>query len=195
MKPLTKAILVALLHVAIISSLGAKLLYDRHTRPRAWFKAAQYDPNLPIRGRYLSLQLEVKDPRSRDELAKIYKSEFAAADQGAGSPTARRLFNFGWECGTIDVAGGEAVAVIKSHHSVPCSDIAFVHHWVGQEPALRVGEPVLFFLPDTSQDPTRLKPGEELWVLATIPRQGPPRPISLGIKRTGDAAIQPLKIN
>lgn len=35
MKPLTKAIVVALIQVLIVCSLGAKLLYDRHTRPQA----------------------------------------------------------------------------------------------------------------------------------------------------------------
>ena len=51
MKPMTKAIAVALIQILIVSSLGAKLLYDRRTRPQAWFRTARYDPNLPIRGR------------------------------------------------------------------------------------------------------------------------------------------------
>jgi hypothetical protein len=50
-KPMTKAIAVALIQILIVSSLGAKLLYDRRTRPQAWFRTARYDPNLPIRGR------------------------------------------------------------------------------------------------------------------------------------------------
>jgi hypothetical protein len=49
---------------------------------------------------------------------------------------------------------------------------------------LRLEEPLLFFIPDTAKDP-RGRTGEEVWVLATIPRKGPPRPITLGIKKAG----------
>jgi hypothetical protein len=41
--------------VAMLLSLGGKLLVDRATLPRIWVKAAPFDPNLPIRGRYVSL--------------------------------------------------------------------------------------------------------------------------------------------
>ena len=60
MNPLAKGAIVALLHVGLVSSLGAKLLYDRATRPRVWVRTAPYDPSLPIRGRYVSLQLQVE---------------------------------------------------------------------------------------------------------------------------------------
>ena len=64
MKPMNKAVAVALIQMLIVSLLGAKLLYDRRTRPQAWFKTERFDPNLPIRGRYVSLQIEVPDPLS-----------------------------------------------------------------------------------------------------------------------------------
>jgi hypothetical protein len=54
-----KGLIVAALHVALVSSLGAKLLLDRTTRPRVWIRTAPYDPNLPIRGRYVQLRIEV----------------------------------------------------------------------------------------------------------------------------------------
>jgi len=56
---LRKGLLVALLHVAIVASLGAKLMVDRATRPRVWARTAPVDPDLPIRGRYVRLQIEV----------------------------------------------------------------------------------------------------------------------------------------
>ena len=65
MEPLAKAAVVALIQILIVSSLGAKLLYDRRTRPQAWFLAEKYDPNLSIRGRYVSMQVTVSDPRSQ----------------------------------------------------------------------------------------------------------------------------------
>ena len=61
MKPLHKGLLVATVQLALVASLGAKLLYDRATRPRGWARTAPYDPNLPIRGRYVRLQLEVQE--------------------------------------------------------------------------------------------------------------------------------------
>ena len=59
MKPIYKGLLLAVLQVAVVCTLGAKLLYDRAYRPRVWIKSAIYDPNLPIRGKYLALSIEV----------------------------------------------------------------------------------------------------------------------------------------
>jgi hypothetical protein len=57
MNAFRKGILLAALQCALILSLTSKLFYDRATRPRVWVKTQRYDPNLPIRGRYLSLVL------------------------------------------------------------------------------------------------------------------------------------------
>jgi len=66
MKPWAKGLTIAAVQVGLVASLGAKLLYDRTTRPRVWVIAAPYDPTLPIRGRYVSLQLVV-EPRGIPE--------------------------------------------------------------------------------------------------------------------------------
>jgi len=57
MNSLYKGIIVAVLQCALVMSLTGKLFYDRATCPRVWVKTLPYDPNLPIRGRYLSLVL------------------------------------------------------------------------------------------------------------------------------------------
>ena len=57
MKLLHKGLLLAAIHCLMVLSLTGKLLYDRSTSPRVWVRTAPWDPNLPIRGRYLSLQL------------------------------------------------------------------------------------------------------------------------------------------
>lgn len=54
------------------------------------------------------------------------------------------------------------------------------------------GRPVAFFIPEHVRDPSQLAPGEELWVEATLPPEGPPRPIRLGVKKNG--ALQPLDL-
>ena len=59
MKTLQKGLAVAVIQILIVLSVGGKLLYDRATRPRVWVRTASIDPDLPIRGRYLTLNLEV----------------------------------------------------------------------------------------------------------------------------------------
>ncbi len=59
MKPrLLQGLAVAVVHVLIVAGLGGKLIWDRATRPRVWARTAPVDPDLPIRGRYVSLRLE-----------------------------------------------------------------------------------------------------------------------------------------
>jgi len=57
MNSFRKGIILAALQCVLVLSLTGKLLYDRATCPRVWVKTLPYDPNLPIRGRYLSLVL------------------------------------------------------------------------------------------------------------------------------------------
>jgi hypothetical protein len=70
MTPFARGLLVALLHAALVGSLGAKLLYDRATRPRVWVRTAPVDPDMLFRGRYvqLSLELEGEDLLEGEEL-------------------------------------------------------------------------------------------------------------------------------
>jgi hypothetical protein len=58
MTALHKGLIVAALHAALVSSLGAKLLYDRATRPRLWVHVLPVDPDSPLRGRYVRLRIE-----------------------------------------------------------------------------------------------------------------------------------------
>jgi hypothetical protein len=53
-----KGLLLAAIHLGIVFSLAGKYAIDREHLPRVWAKAAPYDPNLPIRGRYVRLQLD-----------------------------------------------------------------------------------------------------------------------------------------
>jgi hypothetical protein len=52
-----KGLILAAFQCLLVLSLSGKLWYDRSTCPRVWVKTAQWDPNLPIRGRYLALRL------------------------------------------------------------------------------------------------------------------------------------------
>jgi hypothetical protein len=57
MNSLRKGIILGVLQCTLVLSLTGKLFYDRATCPRIWVKTLPYDPNLPIRGRYLALTL------------------------------------------------------------------------------------------------------------------------------------------
>lgn len=64
MKRIYRGMLVALLHCAIVLSLAGKYAVDRGRLPRVWVKTAPFDPNLPVRGRYVSLSLQVDAPKA-----------------------------------------------------------------------------------------------------------------------------------
>ena len=42
-----------------------------------------------------------------------------------------------------------------------------------------------YFLPEHNAHLPHLQRGDELWMEATIPRKGPPRPLRLGVKKNG----------
>jgi len=157
---LRKGLGVAAIHVAIVASLGAKLLADRATRPRVWARTVPIDPNLPIRGRYLRLGVE------------------AVAGPGV-EPGQNRPDEF-----YLGVALSEREGQL---FATPASDRRVMGHVVyrDSERIVRLDEPVAYFIPEHLQDPSRRQPGEELWVEVTIPRAGPPRPIRLGVKKNG----------
>jgi uncharacterized membrane-anchored protein len=193
--PITKAVAVALIQVLIVSSLGAKLLYDRRTRPQAWFKTERFDPNLPIRGRYVSLQIEVNDPRSPEEVNKKFRDELQAIENQHAQFGYVSSYDFGQECGSIVVRDGRPIAEFDQSANGSCDNLTFVRRNTANGMQLQLTEPSLFFIPDTAQDPRVVLRGDELWVLATIPRHGPPRPIALGVKKAGEKDIQPLNLD
>jgi hypothetical protein len=171
--PWWKGLVIAVVHLALVGSLGAKLLYDRETRPRVWALTTPYDPDLPIRGRYVSLQVAV-EPRGFDD-----------TDSQAGRQP-RRVF--------LRAEAGRLVADAKSDEgSAARSDLFVRFIQRGGESLAVLQEPVAFFIPEHVPDPSRRAPDEHLWVEVTIPKKGPPRPIRLGVKK-GDGPIEPLDL-
>ena len=68
---------------------------------------------------------------------------------------------------------------------------AHVSNRNGQRVAL-LDQPLAFFIPEHVPDPSVRAAGEELWVEVTLPKQGPPRPIRLGVKK--DGVLTPLAV-
>jgi hypothetical protein len=56
-----KGLIVAAIQCAIVLSLAGKYAIERERLPHEWVKCAPFDPNLFIRGRYISLRLVI-DP-------------------------------------------------------------------------------------------------------------------------------------
>lgn len=165
MKAAYKGLAVALIHILIVLSLGGKLLHDRATRPRIWVRTASFDPDLPIRGRYLTLSLEVHAP----ELLQ---------PQVPQDPKNPALYSGGYV--DLAVENGQLVA----HRSEEATGM-MINSWRWQNrgngnPLL--SPPVLFFIPEHAETP-RLGAGTELWAEVTLPKKGPPRPIQLAVKR------------
>ncbi len=57
MTGLQRGLALALAHVVLASGVAAKYLIDRERLPRVWVETRGYDPNAPIRGRYVLLSL------------------------------------------------------------------------------------------------------------------------------------------
>ena len=160
-------LVIALIHLGLVASLGAKLQIDRAVRPRVWARTAPVDPNLPIRGRYVQLAIEGEpgaglldgDERNHALVRVEHERLVIDRDEGGGSP------------------GGV---------------VAFTTTRDGRRIA-RLRQPLAFFIPEHVPDPSSRASGEELWVEVTIPKRGAPRPIRLGVKK--DGVLAPLDLD
>lgn len=176
MRPWIKGTVIAAIQVALVASLGAKLLHDRSTLPRAWVQSAPYDPDMPLRGRYVSLQLSV-------------------LTRGVGEAKPGP----GWQpppAVTLRVEGGRLVAEpvrTDSGYDPAAQHLRFIQRRDGGKMAV-LSAPVPFFIPEHVPDPSRRAPGEELWVEVTLPKKGPPRPIRLGVSKE-NGPIVPLALD
>jgi len=195
--PLGKGLLIAALHLALVSSLAAKYEYDRATRPRVWVRTTNYDPDLPIRGRYMSLQLHIEAPGLFEDKPLI-EERFSVPQPAKSSPcdtqnekSAEQKKRYRWERQEkqvrLEVENGHLVAKAD-----PKGNMAAIWSRDSEGRAtIAVSEPVLFFIPEHTLLP-RLERGDELWAEVTVPKQGPPRPIRLGVRHSsGD--ITPLR--
>jgi hypothetical protein len=157
-------IALAIVHVLLVGTLGLKLLADRAWLPRAWARTLPFDPNLPIRGRYVRLRLEVP----------LSDGSYSAR---AGEYRRVRLQTAGDRLeGILDDGGPLRVRVDSTADGLVAG----------------LDDPVAFFIPEHIPDPSVRPTGEELWAEVTVPRRGPPRPIRLAVRR--DGALKPLQI-
>lgn len=149
-------VVLALFQAGLLLLVGLTFWIERLTAPRLWALAQPVDPNLPIRGRYVSLRLRV--PLSGVETSGSTTPSVILQGQGD------RLV-------AENDGDGEryAGALIRRD---------------GQT-LVELSEPLALFIPPDVKDPSRRSPSDPLWVEVTLPRSGPPRPIQLGVMRGG----------
>jgi hypothetical protein len=172
MKPLTRGLLIAAIQVALVGLLGARLHYDRATRPRVWALTAPVDPDLPIRGRYVQLRLVV-EPLG-----------ITAPGPDSDAPLAVGLH----------ATGDRLVAEARAGQTYDPGDLHVIFVERGGRTLAVLDRPLAFFIPEHVTDPSIRPENEELWVEVTLPGKGPPRPIRLGVRRDS-GPIEPLEIS
>lgn len=171
MTDLRKGILLGALQILIVLSLGAKLLYDRAVRPRVWVQCRVWDPELPLRGRYLGEELMMP------------AVGFTYAEDQRGKYTYYE--NMQWAY--FEIRDGQLVA-----NSTGSGSGGWVYLQKNADGSLSaiMQQPVLIFVADDVSVPSA-RHGEELWVEVTLPKAGPPRPVRLGVKNQG--VISPVR--
>jgi hypothetical protein len=173
------------MQLILVCSIAGKYFYQRWSCPRVWTRAAAFDPSLPLRGRYLSLQLVVDGCQSTLPSARhagFPRDVNGAAIQGPYTIRAGGNVTFPAE---LRVSNGKLLA-IGIRDGEKSASAQMVTAWPGAPcDQMRLDRAVDFYIPEHAVDPTGLKPGQELWIEVTLPPNGPPRPTQLALKQDG----------
>ena len=180
MKLSKTSVALLLIQLAIVSTVAAKYLYQRWTCPRVWARTVAFDPQLPMRGRYLSLQLLVDGCQSTLPSAKAAafpRDLNGAAIRGPFMVRASAIFH-----ADLKVENNRLLAIrIQDDQNGTLGQEVSV--WPGAAcDAMRLDAPVDFYIAEHAQSPLPVKPGQELWIEVTVPPKGPPRPTQLVLK-------------
>ena len=184
------SIALLVIQLLIVSSIAGKYLYQRERCPKVWVQAAAYDPEMVMRGRYLSLRLAIDGCQST--LPSAFRAVFPRNSDGTTKPNG---FRVNWQISfqfkaKLKVEDKRLLAIRipeADEHSKGVSVTAFPDSSCD---AMRLTEPVDFYIAEHATDPSHLQPGQELWMEVTVPPIGPPRPLQLALKDNG--AWKPL---
>lgn len=178
------SLVVLIVQFFLVSSVAGKYLYERWRCPRVWTRASGYDPELAMRGRYLRLQLMVDGCRStlpsaaqaafpRDASGAVKSGRYSIGKQ----PITFRA-NVKVEDNTL-----RAMHIAEDESGTEGLEVSAIPD--AQCNAMRLDDPVNFYISEHARDPLPLKRGEQLWIEVTVPPAGPPRPIQLALKQDG----------
>ncbi len=184
------SVAVLVIQLGLVCSIAAKYLYQRWTCPRVWTRTAAYDPELVMRGRYLSLQLTVDGCQST--LPSARQAEFPRDVNGAA---VSGKFGFRYTSENVFPAElsvtGNRLTAIHLRDNQDRHSAQMVTTWRASNcEDMRLVAPVNFYISEHARSPLPLATGAELWIEVTVPPKGPPRPIQLAIKK--DSVWQPL---
>lgn len=177
MNSLNRAVALLVIQCLLVTSIAAKYLYERATCPRVWVRVVQYDPQLPMRGRYLALLTVV----NMCELAQHMPT------RPSMSPIDRSY--------QVHLVARDGKLVPEDAHArLPISERQVIS-LNGGTPCDRapVWPAIDYFVPENAKSPFPLKPGQELWVEVTVPTSGPPRAIQLALSENDH--WKPLKFD
>jgi hypothetical protein len=173
----------------LVSSVAGKYLWQRWRCPSVWTRAAAIDPKLPMRGRYLSLQLTVDGCQSTLPSAKL--ATFPRDVNGAVKPGPYVLRPQPVEFrANLKVENNKLVAVRPEGQDIGGQEDPAAGEEISAMPSapcnqMTVTDGVGFYIGEHAQSPLPLKPGQELWIEVTVPPKGPPRPLQLALKDNG----------
>ena len=165
----SRAVLLVAVQLLIVVSIAAKYGYERKVCPRVWARTSSIDPNMPVRGRYLWLPVEVNACGLKPD-----------GDYGWQVPNSPPNLRFRYWSASLAARDGHLLAYQKP--GTPAYRTVHIEQRPNQTcDRAWIGEGIPFFVPDTAQSPYPLKKGEELWVEVTVPPAGPPRALNLAV--------------
>lgn len=186
MKNKQAAWLLLAIQLVLVLSVAGKYWYERKVCPRVWVKTGQYDPNEPLRGRYLGLQLAVDAcslPRDKAQFSPGYPYPYTSGGRMPAS----------WTWNVVLVArDGQLMPRVVNPEAVPGRTESITLREKQPCDSVPVTQGTNFYIPDTAKGPFPLQEGQVLWVEVTIPPSGPPRPIQLAV--SSNAGWQPIKL-
>jgi hypothetical protein len=168
----TKGLLVLAVQMALVLSVAAKYAWERHTCPRVWTRAVQFDPAQPLRGRYLALNL-------RADACGLPQNSFK---QDFGWNAVHKWANIrvqSWSVVPI-AKNGKLFAVLADPQNPAEASTLTLPKGLPCEAALLSGQ-TEFFIAEHATTPFPLLQGQELWAEVTVPPSGPPRPVQLAV--------------
>ena len=68
-----RGLLLAVVHVVMLTAVLGKYAYERETLPRVWAETQPYDPYMPLRGRYVSIQLIADSPEDLPDSRAVFE--------------------------------------------------------------------------------------------------------------------------
>jgi hypothetical protein len=166
-----KGVVVLCVQMALVLSIAVKYAWERHHYPMVWTRATQYDPEQPIRGRYIALTLHADAcglPPGHDG------DVFVRSPQGSFGQPAQT-----WTI-LMAVKDGHLAPILASQARPAETQELTLRSGIPCEYA-SLSEQTEFFIAEHAQTPFPLAHGQELWALVTVPLQGPPRPVKLAV--------------